>query len=124
MHKFVFGTFFGIFSRPRVPVRVPKIFKNRSRSGLKVRFCFSLVLKSIYERFCRQNGFIIVLKVDRQICGQGSDVENEGSVKNATPTTFWTDSSISESYFEGKEIRKKTFGRMSESVFVFLFPWG
>ena len=69
---------------------VPKFFKNRSRSGLKGRFCFSSVLKPIYKGFWRQNGLTIASKIDRKICGQRSDVENAGSMKNATPTTFWT----------------------------------
>ena len=124
MGKFVLGQFFWIFSRPGPPDRVPKFFKNRSRSGLKVRFCFSSVLKPICKGFWSQNGLTIVLKIDRKICGRGSDVENAGSVKNATPTTFYALFFISESYFKAAQFNKNTSIMMSKSVFVFWLMFG
>ena len=67
---FVLGVFFSICSRPGASDRVPKIFKNRSRSGLKVRFCFSSVLKPIYKDFGVRMASLLLRKLIKKIVGR------------------------------------------------------
>ena len=77
------------------------------------------MLKPIYKGFWSQNGLTFASKIDRKICGQRSDVENAGSMKNVTSTAFWALFFILESYLKAKQMKKNTSIITSKSDFVF-----